>query len=763
MQFKVVLNSAEKGALQLPYEPNGWKDMEAVLKRSLEYHGIFYEFMVQFEFKCGSGKEYIDSGYDQYGVDWVCSIQILASCQAGAGSVESPDYTIDYSDDYGSLKSGSGIPIYETFFEGTLKLDNYSKTSESTFCDLIQSDFVQKVLNRFQTKVNIDSNVTLDNGTLSPIIGNPYTLNLPSKVILLESKFTNFSDADSLPTPYNLDVMVIEMPLFVDIDEIGGCLANASPYIYTVFRSGTDRGIQNVEPIYSNDTALPVTFTLEYNFVGNLSVRNSLNSTVDFSIYFQLYGTQFSFAGYPSQPNTFEENVQMNIPFVAGNTKVISINATGARSVTIAPGDKMFIGLRLADIVGSSASPGLFELLGLDLANFKLKFTQQSITPDSTSQAYLIHETGAAIAQRITNQEDAFRSELLGRKDSQPTSYLNNGCFSFAAITNGKKIREFPNNNNLYISMADYFKTVNSINNVGLSIEKSGGNYLIRIEGKEYFYSTNVILQLPNCPKIKTAIAKEYYISDVLIGYDKWESEETNGIDEFNTKHEYNDGIKAIESRIELFSPIIASSYAIEFTRRKSYALFPTTDWKYDSDNFIVCLNRSIDGDGRPNNLGSIEKNENYSQINNIISPTTTYNYRISPARNLLRHVKSIAGSILKYPSRPIKFTYGEGNYLASTQFGADSCPGNFQLNLLAENQDITVEASGDSPIWIPEYLDFQYPLTFAQYLLIKNNPFKCIEVSDSESNFIKGFIVELHYKPVGGLTSFKLLKAYGN
>lgn len=753
MIFKVVLNSAEKGSLILPFEPNGWKDMEAVLKRSLEYHGIFYQFVSQLEFKCGSGKEYIDSGYDQYGVDWVCSIEISIACNSSTGAVISPDYSDDYSDDYGSLISGSNAPIFETLFQGTLQIDTYSKTSESTFCDLIQSDFVQKVINRFQTKVNVDSNITLDNGTVNPIPNAPFILTVPSKTIKYTSSASVFPESQTdpfIPTGFNFyfnhlpfkvtqtDIADFSQPFEV-IEEANGSFPFTPQALFTA--------------------PFTAVYNISYHFVGSQKFENRDSTSRDLN----------NLLKYGINTSAYESSTDIRGIFVAGfATKTVNANDfivqnynfSGTLNISLNEGDVFWFGFEVYTTVPMTIVP----IMTNDFSIVDISLTTDTVFATTFSDAYLVHELLTAVAQRITNQEICLYSELFGRIGSYPIAYENNGCASFLALSTGKKLRNFPSEKALFtLSMADLFKCLNSIFNIGLSFEKGDDGYYIRVEGKEFFYSTDSIIQLPFCPKIKTSIAKEYFFSDVYIGYNTWESEETNGIDEFNTKHEYNTGIKAIDSKVELFSPFIASTFAIELTKRKQYYNFATLDFKYDNDTFLFCLKRTVNSSGFPTELNRVEGDENFSVINNIISPETTYNYRISPARNLLRHVKSIAGSILKYANRPIKFTYGEGNYLLQTKFINDTCSGNFQDNLLTEKQDITVEESGDSAIWIPEYLDFQYPITFSQYLSIKNNLFKCVEVSDTNSNFIKGFIVEMHYKPVGGLTTFKLLRANAN
>src|SRR5690606_39599598 len=103
-----------------------------------------------------------------------------------------------------------------------------------------------------------------------------------------------------------------------------------------------------------------------------------------------------------------------------------------------------------------------------------------------------------------------------------------------------------------------------------------------------------VIFRLSNLD-IKMTVATEYYYNNITIGYSTWENEEINGIDEFNSKRQFTLGLKTIGETDEILSNLVASGYAIEFTRRKKYLDNSTEDYKYDNNTFIICLNRSTD------------------------------------------------------------------------------------------------------------------------------------------------------------------------
>jgi hypothetical protein len=98
-----------------------------------------------------------------------------------------------------------------------------------------------------------------------------------------------------------------------------------------------------------------------------------------------------------------------------------------------------------------------------------------------------------------------------------------------------------------------------------------------------------------------------------------------------------------------------------------------------------------------------------------------------------------------------------------TSEFDSDSCPGNWNNNEIAENENIQWDDANNTdqvPIWLPEIIEFQYPLTLTQWKTIEENPKGVFEVSDTEEDHIKGFILELKYKP-SGVSEFKLLRAY--
>ena len=731
MRFRFTLYNILEGTKVLDREPKGWDKTELLFKRHSKYHGLFLDFSVKLEFYCGAGKEFIDDVYQNQGIDAEITILIEVDCN-GSGS-------------------------YETLYNGQIDLKSWESngnigTRDSfTTVTIIEIGIAETVVKRIKEKINLSELETLDGTALTAFTFGSYDLNLHSKTIRLRSLMTGVSITDAtsfigFTTPRDL---FIEIPLTsTTYDEVGVSVVTA-PH-------GYDSSAGAVEPIF---TAVSTTsLTVDYNLIFDFTETNNSNERIFTLRVAYKNGTTFAAA---------TETILASygpLTDVEDDAIIQAINLTGSFSPTVSAGSKLWVYLKLDDYdtvpSGTTTSTGY----SITVNTLTVELSKDTTTTATTCKAFAIHEAGARIAQSITNQLDAFRSDFFGRKNSQPNTYSSNGCGSFTALTNGFQIRKFPiTDRPIYMSLDDYFEGLNAIYNLGLGIEVGGSGYVIRIEPKEYFYSTNVLMRVGNIPDMKVVNGEEYYFNSLKIGYDKWQTENINGTEEFNSKREYSTLLKKIDKEIMAVSKFIAGGYALEVARRQLYnSSYATIDYKYDNENFIICLNRSVDGSGNPNTLTTAEKNENYTTISNVLVPSTSYNLRISPSRNALRWNSVLSPGLIKKPGTSLKMTYKEGNALMESRFTADTCEGNYNNELFTENQDIQWDGANTQnlPIWIPEIYEFDYPLSFTDYKNIKANPTYCLEISRTTSDYIKAYIIDIRYKPVIGMATFKLLRA---
>jgi hypothetical protein len=673
--------------------------------------------------------------------------------------VEAPDYSEDYSDDYGSIIGGGCDDDFEQFYEGQLEMQTWSTDDVFTKVNIKPRGILETVKNRLDTKVDLYANETLDGTAIDDWeFGADHEITMHSQEILFKSNVimdTGFTvDVGTGFLPFGgTDNLFCEFPLeLTDYDELGVNVMT-SPFV-------AYDGFGTPEAVYTNDGAESVDITVNYTFTGTIAEISPRIRLYQLLIRYKVDNTFYG---------TGSTTLHSYSVFSGsgGDLNTENVSVTGSFGITVTPGKSFWIFAEYNSYT-TSGVPSASPTITMDFSECEVILSQVSTTDETTAKAFAVFEAGAQIARVITDQDDSFRSNIFGRTNSEPYSYDENGCGSYTGISNGFMVRGYPttgvNARTIRMSMNDYFRGLNPIWNLGMGIEKVGDDYFIVVDSKDHFYDVSTtIMTIDNIPNLKRSEAPEYYYSQINAGYELWETEFTAGLDEFNSKRQFNTGIKAVGNNLEIISSLIAAGYRIERARRNRFSDAFSEDSEDDEDNYIICLARNEYQYGDQPSLTEAELDENFSNVENIFSPATTYNLRISPMRNILRHSNIINAGLTKYPAREIKFTSGEGNYKMTSEFNGDVCPGNWNNNEITENENFEwddADNTDQTPIWLPEIIEFQYPLTLTQFKAIEQNPKGVFNVSDSDSDHIKAFILELKYKP-GDKSDFKLLRAY--
>jgi hypothetical protein len=161
------------------------------------------------------------------------------------------------------------------------------------------------------------------------------------------------------------------------------------------------------------------------------------------------------------------------------------------------------------------------------------------------------------------------------------------------------------------------------------------------------------------------------------------------------------------------------------------------------------------------------------TSIANIESPTTVYNYRISPARNAMRWLKNIFQSYADWINGVLYFVSGEANIIAQGQYvGVTENPpyvttaGTYIVHPMenvpiAENQDLSYNVFDPSlkinyyPLYKNQLVKFTYPLSYAQWKDITANPYGLLTYNVNSGPMQYGWIEELKYSPFSGTADF--------
>lgn len=706
-------------------EPIGWDTIEFKLIRDMNYHGIFTEFSTDLKF-IGSGLSIISNKFNTYGVEGLLTLKIEESC--------------DY------IKQFSEVGLYRINLAGYREL-----ADDFCYCVVnLESINLSMLLKNNEDKVvNISESVTVEETTLPSLSEN--TMQMHSKAIVLTGVFDNLDltspTISGFTTIGNPFLCGLELPIYVSVNDLS--VSGTTGVFNTI---STNAIIKNSfgSLITEIGNTLVAPYNSTYKFKGNLGgifrtdfagSYNLVNAGIIYSINDGTGTTIIPISigsGVISGNNIFPFNQDFDFDLVLNDGDVVKVFFSSQFSVLVAPPVNVNV--------------------YLTLSNVDYVISSETVADSSTAKTYLIHEAMERVTQVVTDKVNVFESDYFGRKD---LGYTSNGCGSFTALTNGFNIRDFDKPVNL--TLKDTFNSLSAIHALGLGIVDNK----IRVEDLDYFYDiTTELASFTYVKPLSKEVNESLIYNTLTIGFDKYGTEEgtdkNNTLDGFATQHTYNLPITTVKNELKKVSTFIADHYAIEFTRRQKYLTTSTNSWKFDEDNFIICTKRT-EVDGVATELNLPEKNENFTVINNCLSPETGYNLRLTPTRMLLKWNAYFAGAYSKIAGTSAKFGSGISNYLYESQLEG-LCKERYNNFLLIENQNLAfddIKNESNQVLFEPVIIRFKAPLKRSLYNTIALNPSGVINVGYSSTLTEKGFIKTITYKPNEGIGEFELLKAY--
>lgn len=776
-RFKLIdFTYDPNGVETIVSEPQGWENISLNIRRDEEMHGIFFEFTGNELVFYGEGMSIIREAYEAYGIEANVNIIVESACE----------------DDN-----------YSTFYEGKLVFESYKETI-ADLCSVSirteQQDIVTTFRNRIETAIDLASTTSLDGTALDTYTNLPKNQYLPSKGLYKRTERYMQNDyyipqsciytknaiaaGTGVQTIYNteywdldfenaqndevknwqavdmwdfnagsMSTMIIEDAGQYDIDfRIKGIvLAGARSPVAEV--PGNSPGTGGGFTYIWVDVILAINYV--ETIIGSYSSAITGNPLTAGSAFAMECNPAYNTSTNPLF-NVFDEN----------NSQVFNMNIDVSHTLTatLNNGDVVAVYLKI-----KQEGQYYRQLLSREdiywAQSFKksgdsfFKINSIIYKPDTTCDLFLVNEALARTTESVTDNKMSVYSNYFGRTDSQPYSAGADGCGSLEAITTGLLIRQQLISGNapqLNISFKELFTGLNCIHNIGMGLEDDtyggGREKIVRVEPVEYFYDkTNTILTCDNVFSItKSAIPNRMY-SRIEAGYAKYESEDITGIDEFLSKREYRTEWKQTRNTDSKVCNFIASGYALEVTRRKGH--LTTSDWRLDNDKFIICMKRYL-GD-------IVVEQGQISGAVNIVDPNTVYNFAISPIRNAMRWLKTwFAGVKNPYLAKLI-FADGTGNYFAGGQY-TQACSNDDQVIIENEALESAMLANPDMvvPIWNPEQVQFDYPMSMADYNAIKNTPYGVVKYSGGDNLYHYGYILNIEYKPNAGMANFTLLTA---
>lgn len=726
--------------VQTQSEPQGWNDLRLTVIRDRVTHGIFFEASTNTLTFYGQDAEYLRGKYENAGFEANVVFRAESDCD-------------------------------ETYIIGRLDFGTYKYNCGETCSveiNLEREGCLMTLKNRMNQKVDLSSNRAFDKITVLP---NYPGLNFDLEMLSQQTEAAvEGYVGDREPDVFD--------QTFTDIESsIGSLSLYVRPTYYNEVKNSFNQGQlipeskfgenQFIGLLYTGAIVSPVLLMAENKscFDNDIRIQGRIKGSYliesapdDFSLSVTIGLRQWTAEENGSRANRHELipddtvfNQNGNIPSTVSGDFDVSFDVT----VPFVYGNGIYPHVFISAFEGDESIDTLRVQITFDEETF-IKIDAVRDCPPSDATVSLIHEAGSRIVEAITDGCMRMRSDYYGRTDSQPFAAIQDGCGGLRAITSGLRLRNAANPTH-FISMNEFFNGLRAIDNVGMGIEDDPnlpGKQVVRLEAVEYFYKDTELMRILNIPRATFFSEPDKVYSKILIGYNKWEVERVNGLDEPNSNKEFRTSLTMIENEINLQSNFVAGGYPIEVTRQQSYADTGAADTTYDNETFIICVSRT-------GNVyyDSFVVEQGGTSVTGVYSPTTIYNWRIRPRFNLMRWWKSLIQSYrnLNNSTSRLFFMAGTGNLLAS---GQDSAPCAVAASAKAENVDMdrTELLTGTLPIWKPERVEFEYPLSVSEYNQIKQNPYSYITFQCGNGDLMQGYIQNIEYTPADSIAKFNLL-----
>lgn len=727
-------------------EPTGWDDLSISIKRDDSLHGIGFEATVNELSFYGEAMRYIDG--------------VKATQGLKAQIVFSAEQNCDGSDEY------------ELVFTGTLNMGKYKKNCGVSCYDTLPIETGScelTFINRYEQSVDVDK-LTSQNG----INGLPQysqlgiNINLPTKNLDYQVIGTVDPAGDVETVQFTApgggsEAYVLVRPEYVPAN---------SDIKDTHLTGGTNVGYSGPHGIFipisnqvlfneDNEKCFPEPF----HVTGRLSGTVTMSGVSNLDVYAVLLEGELNGSWPINDPNQYIQQITLGTN--------INTDVTGPFNFdwTITPfdwvpknngADGIYLYIALHQHPGANFGGAVF----FD-DNTTISIVGTKSCPPTEVQSYMVHELLSRVVENVTDVCMRVKSSYYGRTDSEPFAFDDDGCGALRMMTSGLKIRN-AEGAKMFISPKDAIEGLQCIDNIGIGVEDDAtrpGSMLLRVEELDFFYQDFEIFECLGINEASFEIEEDRDYSIVDIGYQKWTTEFADfGLDEINSDREYHLDIQTLNNTINLRSVLVAGQYPIEITREQQFVESSAANTNYDDDNFIICLRRLA------YNTFQVEQG-NIDNPQNMFDPPTVYNYRISPLRNLMRWYRSLVNA---YPSlgdsaNKLYFSAGTGNYIASGElsdgyaYNADFCK--LEGIPIRENMDLFVTAFNNVakyiPLWKNETITYDYPMSLAEYNLIKARRYGYISYQCGNGAISKGWIKNINYTLSQGKATFTLRQKY--
>lgn len=803
----------------LTRDPIGWDEMTLRMSRDKLYHGVFTEFTLSLKWHCnGGGKDYIDNIYNLEDINANITVLIEIDCDSTGNYTElysgklnlasystDGEYTtcnIEKSDLFTKLKARDEISV-DLESDTSIGGETISTVDTKELAMHSQNILLQSGIEATQALAKTNPH---PNAADTILFRGFISHDVDTRNSELES-FQGWNDYDdvALNGPSASDTFLPEIYTAVDENlEYPVTLTYKANFLgefrdaIASIQSRTVTGL-TLSLYYGNDLAsaafIPLVSTGGYadgttGHTEPFTTGGLLTGSITLQ-YGQKVWLGWFFSGtITTGPYVDYWNFEFDYDTALFSLEVDSTTApTQAKSVlvheafnqvcdSIADADLKFysdfygrLDSEKITYAGDGCGSKIAVTNGLNIREFEDKGIFCSLR-DLFNTFHAIHNIGLTIEEVNT-----IYAGMLEVVRVEPIQYFYDSTTEIIRLTGGVKVDRTNDNSRYY-------------NNVVVGYDKWENEFKGGLDdpSTRHEYSTKVNSVKGNYNKISPYIASGYAIefsrrkNSAIERTEDWRYDNDNFV--IAVKNFYRGNLEFIE--IFGLYYIIARGLSLEQVQENDtivigetasnngtftvYLVAPNPDGGITIYVNEATVNEALGVATLQNLYNPLYAPEIYEDFLDIVLPTgmlsafSAYNLRLTPARMLQPHMKTISAGLTKIAGQ-VKFVNGEGNTALQTQMTAgETCPENYNNLQLLESRSFTWNdgnVSNVTPLWKPETLKFEYPLSAAQLATIRANPHGYITVIDDHSNELSGYILDMEYSLKTGRTTFELLTRY--
>lgn len=741
MSLQFLLTSDALESLQLDVAPDGWAGMKFLSERSQQNWGTEFSMSSDLTF-WKQGAAYLRTLYEG-GTD------TEGAAIAGQG-IEAIAVLNVFEKDPNNY-------INQLVYRGQIDFTTYRSSEQGVKANLRELGAAIGLRTRADVAIDLLPSTlyaTSIGGVLLPALA-PATVQLHSQVLRLEYAATQETDNDLSPGL-----------MFGDED-------NESHEQLLYFGFGTqgvnDLGLEPFGGGFVAGSAQTVSPLLPIGFSGRLEVALDLRTrveahnngegpefeTVEGDAYLKLVRKNGTVEAQRLVPDFYQGNLR-------GDFAADLLTGVKTYSFDVQPGDSLQLYARyfVHDIGGAGTSIRYRTAITAKmLAGSSLRITAESTTAETPCRGLYVHEALKRMVESMTDGQMGFYSEYYGRPDCLP-AYAQDGPGALRLLTNGFGLRGFPlpidavvrgtNDTDprkpLTASFQSLYNSLDAIDCLGAGIEQRNGKPTLRIEPRSFFFQDTEVVALGTVSGLVKAPYPSLQYSQVEVGYQHWQSGAQVGLDESNGQRAYTTPLTQQKATYSILSEANTAGYLIEEARRQQYVLGTNKEGQADQELFLISLRRT------PAGLVT-EKSEAFSRVSGILSPSTTYNLRLTPARNLRRHGFWLRAGLAPQAAAGKKLLRGEvqGNDKLVTQLLTESEP-------VDEHADVPLSELA-APRFAAETYEFTAKLRRHQVRALARSPYGQVSFLDRSGTRKRGYLLKMECEPASGQASFTLLR----